>query len=293
MRREYRLLALALVTASIYALAVAALTSQATVRQATLESTSPLNTYIWGSSSYAHLLARAGYRVYLGGVDDAARLAEGQPVLYIVVGPDKPFTEREALEVRRLVEEGRLNLLVADELGTVNTLLEALNAPTVLGETVASGGLPLAPANCLGESLEVPKASPINPDNAETVCTVAGKPLAALKIYERGSRVLVVGDSSIFANFMVNGLPPYRPTAHLALELTRLAAGKANIIVLDTTHYRYVEAPNPATAAVTLALQALSTTLAAAATIAREAPEPVLAAAVLALALLVAALAKR
>lgn len=84
---------------------------------------SPKNTDALGTSNYIELLKRMGYKVELGGPDRLDKYGAGD--IYILLGPDKELSENEILEIRNFLERGG-SILVADELGTVNNLINEL-----------------------------------------------------------------------------------------------------------------------------------------------------------------------
>ncbi len=204
-------------------------------------STSPLNNGFAGTSSfYADLSGR--YRVVLGDVHEAVSLAEeGYRVALVIVGPEKPFTRGEAEAVRELVEVYGGSILVGDETGFTRPLLEAVGGPVPEGRIIVeerSGGWEYM------VTIECPWGSALTGlvariDGGEPVCTAreTGNTVAA-----RAGTIVVVGDSSIFSNYLYNGeVPGLGATRELALRLAQEALGDADVVVYESSHYNYKE----------------------------------------------------
>jgi len=213
-------------------------------------SPSPLNPFFAGTSLfYADL--RAGYNVILGSPEDAARLAaEGEKVAYFLVGPEKPLSPREVQALAQAYSRDGLRLLVADETGLANPLLEALGAPKVDGRVPGLGGGGgwelMIVLDCPWGTYYTGLASRV--EDGEQLCRAhTGDPVVS-----RSGRALVSGDSSIFANYLYTGYNGLPATREAALQLARLAAGDAKVIVYDNAHYAYREAGLPPGAAARL-----------------------------------------
>ncbi|BES80460.1 DUF4350 domain-containing protein [Pyrodictium abyssi] len=263
------LYALSALSVAVLAACLAALQLPATGTAVPADSASPLNQAPLGSSTLAGLLAGHGYRVALGGVDTVAALAKETRVVYIVVGPDKPFTEDEASVLGRLVRIGKVSLLLADELGVVNSLAGALGTGRVAGGMPTADGSPVVELECMGRRLLSTKVSQVvgaGPE-ARVLCTgPGGEPVAVLTRHGDGL-VLLVADSSMFTNILLGGAPPFAPTAGTVLDLVGELAGPGTAVVLDTAHYSYAEKPGPGSIALlpmeaVLALTVLLHTLA-------------------------------
>ena len=207
------------------------------------DSASPMNEGIWGTSLLVETLKSEGFHVEIGGPWDAWELAsEGRNVIYMIIAPDfepPPNYTRLLTAVAGSIEA----VIIADEIGTANPILEALGAPTVTGPIVE-----LAEAECLGSIITVPKVSSVESGvMARVLCTAGeGRPMASLVETRAGAKVLVIADSSIFTNFMIAGVEPYEPTAPLILSIIREAAPKADTIIIDNTLYKYRVTPGAA-----------------------------------------------
>ncbi len=229
------------------------------------ESTSPLNAGIYGTSIFVRLLASRGYTVVLAQPSELETL-KGH-IVYVVIGPDKPFTRDEIDALKRLAEEGRLSLLVGDELGIANGLTGELLGVKVAGsqlrveENLGTGWDDFVPARCLNDTILFSKPSALM--GGEPLCRALGTPWldadgdrhvevgearlpgAVLAAYvERGGvQGIVVADSSIFANYMVKGYRGLPPTAQIVEAFAdMLARNHSNtVFAVDYTHYEYEE----------------------------------------------------
>ncbi len=83
----------------------------------------PDNTDPYGTSSFANILKKFGFKVIYGNTSQLKKLRKED--IYILLGPDKPLTNEEISEVEAFLSNGG-ELLIADELGTVNNLLDKL-----------------------------------------------------------------------------------------------------------------------------------------------------------------------
>ena len=241
---RYRLILL-LLLAGLLLLAAAG--SAVETRIAYVLSTSPENSFVTGSSSFYTALVKQGYHATLASPRTLKDLAERLDcTVYMLIGPDKPLEPSEAELIANLYREGKISILVADETGAANILLTKLHAATI-------GSLVLAPAKLTGSSLITPiycgstvtvsskVVALTNIDGGRVVCTAYNGrewiPIAALYTNSKGAKLLVIGDSSIFANFEFDGLYGFPKTDRLALKLVSLIAKPGCTIVYDNSHY--------------------------------------------------------
>jgi hypothetical protein len=207
-------------------------------------SASPFNEGPWGTSEFADLLEAEGYRVYFGGPETAEGLYRaGVKPLYLVIGPDSYIPEGRAAEIAGLVERGYVSgLIVADETGNAMPLLRELGAPQP-GEIIADP--PIMSARCEG-GVSMLVSKPATLEEAEgwrPVCWLEGGGVLAVERSVGGANVLVIADSSIFANFMVTGLPPLESTREAVLALVGRASGGSKVVVIDTGIHDLIELP--------------------------------------------------
>ncbi len=210
-----------------------------------LLSTSPENNGPGGTSLFVSDLIRSYHNVVLGGVKDLSS-EDGGRILYIVLGPDKPFNKTEANIIAEEVKTGKLNLLIADESGNVSVLLNSLRVGGI-GEIIFNGSRAhqgegwgyVVGLKCGSEHYYTTKAARLNTvPGGEVLCTYEdGSPAAVLYRVGKGV-VLVVGDSSIFANFLYGGyLTGFPPTRTLAQQLVDNVTQNISVIIVDNTHY--------------------------------------------------------
>ena len=222
---------------------------------------SPLNDGPLGTSGFIDLLRSEGFRVVYGGPREAQSLASrGERPLYAIISPDEPLDPRVAGGLAKLVASGSLSgLLVADETGRVNGLLEALGGPRVRGPLEG-----LVEASCPWWSGPVSKPGWLEdlPRGWKVLCTLDGKPLAA-EGHVNGVKVVVVADSSLFTNFMLAGLRPFKPTWEVALNLVKGASGESRVALIDTTVYEELREPEPQAILARVALKMLTALLTA------------------------------
>ena len=176
----------------------------------------------------------------------------------LVVAPDEAFTDSEAAALAERLTRGGYGVLIADETSAGAGLARRL-AGVVLSEHYMMNPDVRPGAGAVAYAVEVycsiggrdfrvyfVKAVYIEsyPEWMEPVCVAprartpgGGGPVVAAVYGEvNGSRVLVVSDSSIFANFMYEGLPGYPPTRGLALAMVEAVAPKGSRVVYDVGH---------------------------------------------------------
>ncbi len=211
-----------------------------------LLTTSPQNTGIGGTSLYYKDLQHI-YKipVFLGGVEKALSYDNGI-TLYIILGPDKPFNTHESLQIADAVRRGQIYLLIADESSNTTNLLTALGIDpekTILynksRETYGPGWGYIVGIECGQLWSYTSKVAKLNPgENGNIVCRYEDGSAAAILYHVGKGKVLVVGDSSIFANYLYTGYFENIPgTRQIAIYLTGLVADGVDRIVIDDTHY--------------------------------------------------------
>lgn len=181
-------------------------------------STTPLNPYPYGIYNfYTDLLE--DYNV--GFVSTPLDISlEGGKLLYLVIGPDNPFSNSEAEHIARLLEAGRIDLFVADETNISNSILSILGLE-IDGRILSRYGVGdetryIAEVDCslIGEGF-ISKSSFIKefPDGSEILCTSPNEfvverelikfpPIGVRISLDSGSEILVLADSSVCTNFM-------------------------------------------------------------------------------------------
>ena len=218
-------------------------------------STSPKNPSPYGTSK---LYAEASKRWKTVIIDDVGRLeAYNDRIVYIVIGPDKPFTSKEISVIKKLASEGRLNILIADETTISGTLVSSMTgariAPSILTDPGKRLGYTfIIDIECMdaGRGL-ASRTSYIDsiPINATPICMARGTYKAgeievenpAIGIYYRGGgyEAIVIADSSMCANFMTTESPWNRGgNMHICMSIIeKLAGNTSTIIAFDAGHY--------------------------------------------------------
>jgi len=205
-------------------------------------SPSPLNPLPGGTQLFYHDLSQQK-TVVLGGPETLGEV-DGT-ILYLVIGVEKPFSRAESRLIAKAVETGRVRVLVADETGNTRLLLEELRAGEIDGIVVnrsAEGEWAyVVPLTCGGVSGVSTLVARVAGAGGEVYCTSMGETVGI--VYpDRG--VMVVGDSSVFANYLYGGEYPYLPSTRSLAWTIMEAAGleKVDVVVWDNAHYDYKEA---------------------------------------------------
>ena len=211
-------------------------------------SCSPLNNGLGGTSLFVADMRQRAKVALARSVDEA-----GNGSLYLIIGPDLPLSPRESGELSRLVREGRINLLVADETDNTRGLLSRLGLPglgeTVLNTTASGPGWKyIVHMECGGRVWVASRARSIIAGNGTVICRYVenGEPAAVLYRVGKG-RVLVVGDSSIFSNYLYGGLTFLGSSREMTWRLLEEVWDGRSPVVIDNSHYifRRVTAPMP------------------------------------------------
>ena len=236
------------------------------------QSASPMNMGLYGTSELMRLVSRSGYKAaILGSVQEISSLRASR-LVYVLIAPDKPLTAPEIQVIGRLWREGRISLLVADEWGIANPLTEqllgvAVNGSQLREKSMVEAGLEdFIAGTCRVEGSEnpvvfsKPSAITMMPAEASPVCMAKGElwldmdangfmdegePAMSTAVLgvalERGkARALVLADSSIFVNYMLQGAGNLPPTqAAVKGMVDWLAAGdRSTVFLFDNSHYR-------------------------------------------------------
>lgn len=234
--------------ASLILLAVAGVYSgEAVAEIADIRSTSPLNPGSFGTQYFYTDLIKEGYNVRLGGIEDAT-LSAGT-VYYLIIGPDEGFSRVEIGALKKLFDEGRLRILIADETGVLSPLTEELLGAEITGEILRSTDIPkggweyLVEIRCGGMSFESFKVSSIIAGAGSTeICraaSISGDYVAGIAAVKGSSLAIVLADSSLFANYLYLGLVGLEPTRQAAQEIfSLLGARPGDTVIFDVEHYR-------------------------------------------------------
>ncbi len=215
------------------------------------KSPSPENYGLFGSSEVPLLLSSLGYNVKLGGPYDISPKG-----LYMVIAPEKPFSEIEKATVVSAIKRGA-KLVVADETGMANSLTDnfgiKISGIYVIANDKRGHGWDevvrvVCNINGTDISFITTRVSYIEkyPKWAKPLCWIDDPRvskryvLAVFGNYGKG-KVLVIADSTLFANFMVKGIyPELGSTERVVKDLIRFMSPEKNQIIIDNDHYNLI-----------------------------------------------------
>lgn len=235
------------------------------------ESASPFNKKLFGTSTLVSLLKKNGYRVHVANSVFELENIDVDNIVYVVIAPDKGFTLEEIDFLLDITRRKHVSFLIADEIGIVNNLTTRLFNIDILGELVrdrdliGSGWDDFITCRCVIEdksfTLMFSRSSVIKMvGRGKPLCRGVGSlwidydwdvlhelgepmlysPITGVYGYYSSGRFVVIADSSIFTNYMVNGykgIPSTKPfVENLFRWLTR--GYKDTVIVFDNAHYR-------------------------------------------------------
>ncbi len=213
-------------------------------------STSPLNPGPMGSQEFYKILKSLGYDVKLGEFKDLRGLRGVAGLL--IVGPDKRLSREELDLIVNLWEEGRLILVAADETGILRDLYKALGVEfdTIYVMRPGSKGWEhVVSVECLDFNIFSTKVSTLKPRGApgvklEAICRLEdGRPIA-FHVTNGASRAILLGDSSLFANFLINGYLDLKPTRQAATAIVDyVGLREVEKIIYDISHYNITRIP--------------------------------------------------
>jgi hypothetical protein len=219
-----------------------------------VRSTSPLNPFPTGSLDFVRLLDSAVQSVYFASRVSIDDVVGEMRAVYVVIGPDYPPPKSIIDVVKRYYDEGSLDLLVADETGLASSLTREVAGIEVTGHLLLrsdAGGeyayiVPIVCGNGLVflstkvSSIEV--VEPMEGYRYKVLCWfTSGQdrvPVAVLAENSRGSRVLVIGDSSIFANFMIRGMYGFPSSRSIVLLLVKSVFPDAKVFIVEDSLYK-------------------------------------------------------
>lgn len=234
------------------------------------ESASPYNNRLFGTTELVSLIRSHGYDVVI--VNSVYELADisGKHVVLILVAPDIPYTPSELDFLRKYSHEKKLSLLIADEIGIMNNITEKLLGIRVYGELIRDTGLigsgweDFVKGRCrVGNSLYnvlFSRASTVVTEGAgaKLLCIGLGRiwadldwdmirdpgepyidnPVIGVYGYYDGGKYVVIADSSIFTNYMIDGYRGIPSTKNFVLGVIEwLADGGNTVFVIDNSRY--------------------------------------------------------
>lgn len=222
----------------------------------TYRGASPLNRSWDGSSHMVELLSAMSDKVVIvkdwGALDESSVGAEdGDCKAIIIVSPEKPYTDVELSTIRKLVLSENFRLILLDEGGFGNQVLEALKVPVEIEEysylTSGNGSYTVwGVVEVYGSSLNLAFAyvAPVKV-RSEELCRYVGyvnsTPIGAL--CELGATsILVIGDGSIVTNSALTPLSEYNPYVmfldNVVNEVCRsVSATRRKVFLIDASKY--------------------------------------------------------
>ena len=206
---------------------------------------------MFGSSDVVTFLSSLGYTVRLGGPYDIT-----PKTLYLVIAPEKPFSSLESETILSSVRRGA-RLLVADETGVANSLLKNIGVKIsgiyikakdsrdhgweeVLRITCNIGGRKISFISTRVSYIEK------YPSWMKPICWVDDPRVTGHYVYGVLGRygdgeILVLSDSTIFANFMLRGLyPQLGNTRNVVKNLITYLLPKRRSVIMDNKHYNLI-----------------------------------------------------
>ncbi len=234
------------------------------------ESASPYNNKLFGTSTLVSLIRGRGYSVVIINSIYELKNIDGKHVVLVVIAPDKPFTQSEVDFIKKYSSEKKLSLLIADEIGIVNNVTAELLGISIYGEIIrdidliGSGWEDFVRVKCRIDDNEYKvafsRSSIVVSGEASSrpMCIAMGRiwvdldwdmdkdrdepyvdnPVTGVYGYYSGGKYVVVADSSIFTNYMVNGYDEIPSTKKFVLGVIDwLADGGDVVFVIDNSHY--------------------------------------------------------
>ncbi|RLG77763.1 MAG: hypothetical protein DRO12_01410 [Thermoprotei archaeon] len=204
---------------------------------------SPLNPG-WDGTFFTYtFLAYRGVDVVMAhSREDLNSLCGKGRIMLMLISPERALRREDVEAVKKLRDcVSELQLVIADESGVVNLLLENLGIPIRIVHEIIRGDdgspYPLAKIAIPGQNprlLVLDYAAPLQVwNNAKVIGLAAGKAVVAL--YEAsGIKALIFGDGSIFLNHLVT-LAGYNPYKELLLGVVEFM--EPDVVVVDGYHY--------------------------------------------------------
>jgi len=207
---------------------------------------SPLNSDPFGTLYALLILNRSGFYAYT--ISDwlsfyLAKPSDDYCTVLAVISPTKPFAPIDAMIFRALVDSG-VNAVLADETGTINTLIATLGLNVSISgviafrspfiETVLAGNRSI-PA-VFGTSSFVDGSD----ERCLTIATHEDKVIAVKCVYGRSS-LAIFADGDPFLNNVLAVESPLNPNRILITSLVRDLCGNRGraIVAFDSAHYSY------------------------------------------------------
>ena len=216
--------------------------------------TSPFNTEWNGTSIIASKLMKVGYTITQCRSYDELSFITGiyrpRRIIYLSMAPSKPMTSHDFNEIKKLMEQYSLSIIIADEMTTSNDFLKEFNIEITGKLLLSELGTPFPISEFIvrkriGTSyytLLLNYASWIiaRDKNIEIVGRCTDGKITALSKVIGDDMILVLSDSSIFINLMQELSTSTVNYTSFALDLIEYACMNAKpedtIIVFDLIH---------------------------------------------------------
>jgi len=207
---------------------------------------SPLNGDPFGTSYALLILNRSGFYAYA--IDDWLSFYLTKPsddycTVFVVISPTKPFAPIDAMVFRGLVDSG-VNAVLADEIGTINTLINALGLNVSISGDIAFKSPFIEAVLVKNRSIPVVFGTSSYIDGSDGRClpiaTREDKVIAVRCVYGKSS-LAIFADGDPFLNNALAVESPLNPSRILITTLIRDLCGdrgRANV-VFDAAHYSY------------------------------------------------------
>lgn len=206
----------------------------------------PLNSEPFGTS-YALLISnRSGFYAYT--INDWLSFYLTKPsddycTVFAVISPTKPFAPIDAMVFRALVDGG-INAVLADEIGTINTLINALGLNVSISGVIVFRSPFIETVLVGNRSIPVVFGTSSFIDGSDERClpiaTHEDKVIAVRCVYGNSS-LAIFADGDPFLNNALAVESPLNPSRILITSLVRDLCGvrgRANV-VFDAAHYSY------------------------------------------------------
>jgi len=207
---------------------------------------SPLNSDPFGTSYALLILNRSGFHTYT--INDWLSFHLTKPssdycTVFAVISPTKPFAPIDAMVFRALVDSG-VNTVLADEVGTINTLINALELNVSISGVIAFRSPFIETVRVGNMSIPVVFGTSSFIDGSDERCTPIAihedKVIAVRCVYGKSS-LAIFADGDPFLNNALAVESPLNPSRILITTLVRDLCGdggRANV-VFDAAHYSY------------------------------------------------------
>jgi len=207
---------------------------------------SPLNNEPFGTSYALLILNRSGFYAYT--INDWLSFYLTKPsddycTVFVVISPTKPFAPIDAMIFRALVDRG-VNAVLADEVGTINTLINALGLNVSISGAIVFRSPFIETVLAGNRSIPVVFGTSSFIDGSDERClpiaTHEDEVIAVRCVYGKSS-LAIFADGDPFLNNALAVESPLNPSRILIAALIRDLCGDRGgaYVVFDAAHYSY------------------------------------------------------